>query len=82
MPWCKKTAAMILSWAMIDCVRYPCTVLGIFECHAKMAGVFTVHAFHTVVPVRGVGNETDVRLIRFVKQVEICAHAERFELCV
>ena len=35
--------------------------VGDFECHAKMADVFTVHAFHSIVPVRGgVGNETDV----------------------
>ena len=34
--------------------------VGDFECHAKMADVFTVHAFHTVVPVRERRNETDV----------------------
>ena len=46
--------------------------VGDFECHAKMAGVFTVHAFHTVVPVRGA---SEMKLmydsIGFVKQVEM-----------
>lgn len=59
--------------------------VGDFKCHPKLALVFTVHAFHPVVSVRGsLGNETDVRLHRFRQKSGdvLRAHAKRFELCV
>ena len=73
-PLQKTTAAgvLILSWAMIDCVRYPCYVLGILNATPK----WLVYLRYTLfIPLYPLGAASEMKLmydsIGFVKRVEM-----------